>query len=82
MQPLKPVKPQEQLPLTYHLTIVKDPGKGSRVMNVVGTVMQGDEVLTRKVFYSTEDRQDALDEINRRATRAFYFEDTESWESL
>jgi len=82
MQPLKPVKPQDQLPLTYHLTIVKDPGKGPRVLNVVGTVMQGDEVLSRKVFWSGEDKQEALDEMNRKACRAFYFEDREAWEAL
>jgi hypothetical protein len=80
--PLKPVRPQEKLPLTYHLTIVRDPGKGPRVFSVIGTVQQGEETLSRKVFFSTEDKQEALDELNRRAIRAYYFEDTESWESL
>jgi hypothetical protein len=80
--PLKPVKSQDRLPLTYHLTIVREPSKGPRVMCVVGTVMQGDEVLSRKVFHATEDKQEALDELNRRATRCFYFEDAEAWESL
>jgi hypothetical protein len=82
MKPLGPVKAQDQLPLTYHLTIVAEPGKGSRVMSVVGTTMQGDEVISRKVFYATEDKQDALDELNRRSIRAFYFEDPSDWEAL
>jgi hypothetical protein len=80
--PLKPVKPQESLPLTYLVTIVKEPAKGSRVLAVVGVVMQGDEVISRRVFYATEDKQDALDELNRRSIRAFYFEDPSDWEAL
>jgi hypothetical protein len=48
--PLKPVRPQEKLPLTYHLTIVRDPGKGPRVFSVIGSVQQGEETLSRKVF--------------------------------
>lgn len=82
MRPLPPIKPQEKLPLTYHLTIVKDPDKGSRTLSVIGTTMQGDEVIARRVFYSTEDKQDALDEFNRRAVRAFYFDDPDAWEAI
>jgi hypothetical protein len=82
VKPLPPVKPQEKLPLTYHLTIVKDPEKGSRVISVVGTTMQGDEVVARKVFGSFEDKQEAMDELNRKALKAFYFEDPDAWETL
>jgi hypothetical protein len=79
---IEAVKPQESLPLTYLLTIVKEPAKGSRVLAVVGVVMQGDEVISRRVFYAFEDKQDALDEMNRRGTRAWYFEDTSEFEAL
>lgn len=82
MIPLKPVKPQESLPLTYLLTIVKEPSKGSRVLAVCGIVMQGDEVISRRVFAAFEDKQEALDELNRRSVRAFYFDDPSEFEAL
>lgn len=77
--PLPPVKPPEKLPPTYHLTVVKDPEKGSRVRSVVGTVMRGDQILRRKVFSSYEDLQEALDELNRIATQVFYFGNAEQY---
>lgn len=74
MQPPPPVKPQEKLPPTYHLTIItKDPDK-SGMVSIVLTKMQGDSVLKRRVMdpsWQTVDH--ALDEFNRLATRIFYF---------
>ena len=73
MKPLPPIKPTEKLPLTYHLTLVKTPEKGERFQSVILTEMQGDIVKRRKVAFSTESLTEALDELNRLATRAFWF---------
>lgn len=70
--PPKPPKPIDKLPFTYHLTLV--PGEDTRQRTLVATKMQGDEVRQRKVLESFDDRQQALDELNRVATRIFYFE--------
>lgn len=70
--------PEEKLPITYHLTIVREPEKGSRVMSVVVTKMQGDRVVRRRILESSEDKQDALDGLNRAANRAFYFGEPEA----
>ena len=78
MKPLPPVKPPEKLPTTYHLSVVRDPEKGSLIRSVVAMKMRGDEVLQRKVVTSTEALDEALDELNRAATRIFYFDDAAS----
>jgi hypothetical protein len=78
VKPPTPVDP-EKLPPTYHLTVVKDPEKGSRVRSLVATVMRGDQVLRRKVLISSEDKQDLVDELNRVATQAFYFDNPQQY---
>lgn len=72
MKPPAPPKPTDKLPFTYHLTLVasEDP----RMRTLVVMKMQGDEVRVRKVLHSYDSRQEALDELNRVATRLFYFE--------
>lgn len=71
----KPPKPIDKLPFTYHLTLV--PGEDPRQRTLVATKMQGDDVVRRRVLESFDDRQQALDELNRAATRIFYFEEPE-----
>jgi hypothetical protein len=78
MKPLPPLKPPEKLPITYHLTVVRDPEKGSLMRSVVVMKMRGDEVLARKVLTTTEKIDEAMDDLNRAATRMFYFDDLES----
>lgn len=71
--PLPPVKPTEKLPITHHVSIV--PGKDdARQRAVVAVKMQGDEVRKRKVCGIFDSPADALDELNRVATRIFYFD--------
>jgi hypothetical protein len=73
MKPLPPVKPTEKLPLTHHLTIVTSPDRSDRFRSVIGTEMQGDRVVRRRVLYSGESLNEVLDELNRLAVRFFYF---------
>jgi hypothetical protein len=72
MKPPAPPKPVEKLPFTYHLTLV--PSEDPRMRTLVATKMQGNEIKVRKVLHSFDSRQEALDELNRIATRLFYFE--------
>ncbi len=76
MKPLAPVKPQEKLPVTYHLSIVPAPQK---MYAVTLTQMQGDEVLRRRVLAHEATMDLALDEIGRKATRVFYFGEGPEW---
>lgn len=72
MKPPPPPKPVEKLPFTYHLTLV--PSEDTRMRTLVATKMQGNEIRQRKVLRAYDSRQEALDELNRVATRLFYFE--------
>lgn len=73
MKPLPPVKPQEKLPPTFHLTLIRDPDN-SGMHSVVLTKMQGDAVLGRTVVPPSVASLDlAMDEFNKVATRVFYF---------
>lgn len=79
MKPLPPVKPQEKLPETYNLTLIRDPDK-SGMVSVVLTKMQGDTVLKRVVVPPSVENIDlALDEFNKTATRIFYFGEGEEY---
>lgn len=79
MKPLPPIKPQEKLPFTYHLTVLPDPDR-SGMHSVVLTKMQGNEVLKRAVVPPSVQSLDlALDEFNRIAMRVFYFGEGEEF---
>lgn len=68
---LPPLKAPEKLPITAHLSLVKDTDKS---LTVICTRMQGDKVLARKVVSEAFARPDeALDEFKRIADRVFYF---------
>lgn len=71
-QPLPPVKPTEKLPVTYHLTLVREKANAPE-RTIVATKMQGNEVKKRVVVGSMR-LQEALDEMNRIALRIFYFD--------
>lgn len=74
MKPLPAVKPQEKLPEVFHLTIVQDPDKGSRMYCIVLSKTQGDKVIQRKVMEpSVMGMDEAMDEFNKIGTRVFYF---------
>jgi hypothetical protein len=79
MKPLPPVKPIEKLPVTFHLTLIKAPEKGTRWFAVVLTEQQGDQIKRRKVCDTIEGRDLALDEFTRVAHRVFYFNEGETF---
>lgn len=78
MRPLPPIKPEEKLPIVFHVAVVPDPEKGSHMFAIVLSKTQGDRVLARKVLEpSVMGKDEAMDEYNKVGTRVFYFDEGE-----
>lgn len=75
MKPLKAVPPEDKLPKTFHLSVVKDPSKGATWWSVILSEQQGEKIVRRKVMDSSDHKQLALDEFHRLAERVFYFDE-------